>query len=104
MCLVSKVKFLCGRCGSPAVRLRQPATSPRGFTAPDVVTNQPSTSSAGGRKEEQEGTEEKKKPMELNLVALNQAMGEVTRQVVTKGNKFTDGLDLSMTTDWTSGS
>ncbi|XP_017773749.1 PREDICTED: type I inositol 3,4-bisphosphate 4-phosphatase isoform X1 [Nicrophorus vespilloides] len=23
MCLVSKVKFLCGRCGSPAVRLRQ---------------------------------------------------------------------------------
>lgn len=22
MCLVSKVKFLCGRCGSPAVRLR----------------------------------------------------------------------------------
>lgn len=24
MCLVSKVKFLCGRCGSPAVRLRQP--------------------------------------------------------------------------------
>lgn len=23
MCLVSKVKFLCGRCGSPAVRLKQ---------------------------------------------------------------------------------
>lgn len=22
MCLVSKVKFLCGRCGSPAIRLR----------------------------------------------------------------------------------
>lgn len=105
MCLVSKVKFLCGRCGSPAVRLRQPNTNVRGFTAPDVVTNQPATSNgsssatgsiAGGS----EG--EVKKPMELNLVALNQAIGEVTRQVVTKGNKFTDGLDLSMTTDWTS--
>lgn len=32
MCLVSKVKFLCGRCGSPAVRLRQPKQSvKRGF-------------------------------------------------------------------------
>lgn len=32
MCLVSKVKFLCGRCGSPAVRLRQPKDSiRRGF-------------------------------------------------------------------------
>lgn len=33
MCLVSKVKFLCGRCGSPAVRLRQPKPSmKRGFS------------------------------------------------------------------------
>lgn len=32
MCLVSKVKFLCGRCGSPAVRLRQPKScTRRGF-------------------------------------------------------------------------
>ena len=33
---------------------------------------------------------------DLNL-ALTQAVGEVTRKV---GNKFTDGLDLSLTTDW----
>lgn len=34
MCLVSKVKFLCGRCGSPAVRLRQPKSCVRrGFNA-----------------------------------------------------------------------
>lgn len=100
MCLVSKVKFLCGRCGSPAVRLRQPNVNVnvRGFTAPDVVTSQPSTSNNNNNSDG-----EVKKPMELNLVALNQAMGEVTRQVlVKKGNKFTDGLDLSMTTDWTS--
>lgn len=36
----------------------------------------------------------------MNL-ALTQAVGEVTRKVK-KGNKFTDGLDLSMTTDWAS--
>lgn len=39
---------------------------------------------------------------ELNL-ALNQVVDEVTRKVIKgKGNKFTDGLDLSMTTDWAS--
>lgn len=37
MCLVSKVKFLCGRCGSPAVRLKQNA---RGFKKA-VITDQP---------------------------------------------------------------
>ena len=39
MCLVSKVKFLCGRCGSPAVRLRQPkSTIKRGFNSqPPVI-------------------------------------------------------------------
>lgn len=38
MCLVSKVKFLCGRCGSPAVRLRQPKSCVRrGFNAIQTV-------------------------------------------------------------------
>jgi inositol polyphosphate-4-phosphatase len=37
---------------------------------------------------------------DLNL-ALTEAVGEVTRKVK-KGNKFTDGLDLSSTTDWAS--
>lgn len=37
---------------------------------------------------------------DLNL-ALTEAVGEVTRKVK-KGNKFTDGLDLSLTTDWAS--
>ena len=105
MCLVSKVKFLCGRCGSPAVRLRQPRSSissiKRG-SAPDVVTNQPtslnesnpSTSSAYGSKASSMNSKD------LNL-ALTQAIGEVARKVK-KGNKFTDGLDLSLTTDWAS--
>lgn len=37
MCLVSKVKFLCGRCGSPAVRLKQTSKG----TKKIVITDQP---------------------------------------------------------------
>lgn len=37
MCLVSKVKFLCGRCGSPAVRLKQNVASTKRI----VITDQP---------------------------------------------------------------
>ena len=104
MCLVSKVKFLCGRCGSPAVRLRQPRNSissmKRG-SAPDVVTSQPIGTNGDSSKDN--GTSMKSTSMsskDLNL-ALTQAVGEVTRKVK-KGNKFTDGLDLSLTTDWAS--
>ncbi|XP_037028199.1 inositol polyphosphate-4-phosphatase type I A isoform X2 [Bradysia coprophila] len=117
MCLVSKVKFLCGRCGSPAVRLRQPKQSiKRGFSSlpPDVVTSQPIANSICTSDAEHSHisttTETSSEiPLtktgnlsskDLNL-ALTQAVGEVTRKVK-KGNKFTDGLDLSLTTDWAS--
>lgn len=131
MCLVSKVKFLCGRCGSPAVRLRQPRGSIKrgGFNSmpPDVVTSQPisktsheismessnhsscddpttslsgtpTTASVENSQSNRSGGTMTSK--DLNLV-LAQAVGEVTRKVK-KGNKFTDGLDLSLTTDWAS--
>uniref|UniRef100_A0A2M4A4V2 phosphatidylinositol-3,4-bisphosphate 4-phosphatase n=1 Tax=Anopheles triannulatus TaxID=58253 RepID=A0A2M4A4V2_9DIPT len=160
MCLVSKVKFLCGRCGSPAVRLRYPkgggppAIGPPGSTGtgelippPDVVTAQPALSHPAASSEQAApstttttptavGSGPISEPMasgvvsaqalaimaageqavagaaaaatasktaalsskDLNL-ALTQAIGEVTRKVK-KGNKFTDGLDLSATTDW----
>lgn len=40
MCLVSKVKFLCGRCGSPAVRLKQqPAGKRTMVVTPSLVRN-----------------------------------------------------------------
>lgn len=149
MCLVSKVKFLCGRCGSPAVRLRQPKqTMKRGFNQfppvslelfvhrsvhfhepyiflQDVVTNQPknntnnesdissalatatsptvATHGIGLMTTSSEFGITKAcnlSSKDLNL-ALTQAVGEVTRKVK-KGNKFTDGLDLSLTTDWAS--
>lgn len=107
MCLVSKVKFLCGRCGSPAVRLRQPRNSissiKRG-SAPDVVTCQPTSDGSSKESTSSPPTNGIKNgsmsSKDLNL-ALTQAVGEVTRKVK-KGNKFTDGLDLSLTTDWAS--
>lgn len=105
MCLVSKVKFLCGRCGSPAVRLRQPRNSISSLkreSAPDVVTSQPISNENSNRNSVSSITftnGSKSMPSkDLNL-ALTEAVGEVTRKVK-KGNKFTDGLDLSLTTDW----
>uniref|UniRef100_A0A182PTU4 phosphatidylinositol-3,4-bisphosphate 4-phosphatase n=1 Tax=Anopheles epiroticus TaxID=199890 RepID=A0A182PTU4_9DIPT len=146
MCLVSKVKFLCGRCGSPAVRLRAPKGGPLTGTLQRptsietlqtyVVTSQPlslphadpepTSAKAVTRPDEptlpdSELVAPKPPPAsvsdvamcsiemkstapslstskDLNL-ALTQAVGEVARKVK-KGNKFTDGLDLSATTDW----
>lgn len=104
MCLVSKVKFLCGRCGSPAVRLRQPRNSISSMkrdSKPDVVTTQPIGTNGESSKDAAATTRAgSMSSKDLNL-ALTQAVGEVTRKVK-KGNKFTDGLDLSLTTDWAS--
>lgn len=122
MCLVSKVKFLCGRCGSPAVRLRQPkANTRRGFTnIQNTINNQPYASNPNVNDNETKmemtnlpvnknvnnnaitSGKESVVSKELNLV-LNQVVDGVTRKVSkAKGNKFTDGLDLSLTTDWAS--
>lgn len=78
MCLVSKVKFLCGKCGSPAVRLRQKPVNRR-----TVITDQPP------------GNLAKRKDGE----AVAKAVNSVTK-VVRNGNKFTDGLDLAKIVDW----
>jgi inositol polyphosphate-4-phosphatase len=111
MCLVSKVKFLCGRCGSPAIRLRNPRNSISSLKRESdlVVTSQPmgsnensdrnSTSSITALTNGSNKTSSMPSK-DLNL-ALTEAVGEVTRKVK-KGNKFTDGLDLSLTTDWAS--
>ncbi|XP_046680485.1 type II inositol 3,4-bisphosphate 4-phosphatase isoform X2 [Homalodisca vitripennis] len=103
MCLVSKVKFLCGRCGSPAVRLR----SQRGIgrsksfrselssqSQQEVVTSQPTSVTVsgvvvGGRTGGPKRTNSDD--------AINKAVdcANVVR------NKFTEGLDFSTITDWT---
>lgn len=78
MCLVSKVKFLCGRCGSPAVRLRQNNKSTH-----NVIINQPNSRSEYNKESE----------------AVARAMNSVTK-AIKNGNKFTDGLDLNKIVDW----
>ncbi|KAK9744541.1 PH domain [Popillia japonica] len=86
MCLVSKVKFLCGRCGSPAVRLRQNQKSNKR----SIITNQPGVTS----KKEMSNHELCKEGE-----AVTRAVNCVTK-VVRNGNKFTDGLDLNKIVDW----
>ncbi|XP_034475025.1 inositol polyphosphate-4-phosphatase type I A [Drosophila innubila] len=90
MCLVSKLKFFCGRCDSPAIRLRHPKAPIKreGFTVvpqqtPDVIAAP------------------KEQPQQLKLDLTPQpAPGLAAAPTAKKGNKFTDGLDLSLTTDW----
>lgn len=79
MCLVSKVKFLCGQCGSPAVRLRQ---NKKIYKKP-VITNQPSSDNIYNKESE----------------AVTNAVNSVTK-VIRNGNKFTDGLDINKIVDW----
>lgn len=89
MCLVSKVKFLCGRCGSPAVRLRSTQRSSK----KSVITSQPSTKA------------EAKKSSLIEEASNNQdkdvykVVDSVTK-IVRNGNKFTDGLDINKIVDW----
>lgn len=85
MCLVSKVKFLCGRCGSPAVRLRQNQKISR----KTVIIDQPGPHI--GSKDV--------KNFKRESEAVTKAVNSVTK-VVRNGNKFTDGLDLNKIVDW----
>lgn len=82
MCLVSKVKFLCGRCGSPAVRLRQTQK----MYQKNVIVEQPSLN-------------KDIKSFSRDSEAVTKAVNSVTK-VVYNGNKFTDGLDLNKIVDW----
>lgn len=124
MCLVSKVKFLCGRCGSPAVRLRQPkANTRRGFTnIQNTINNQPAYASnpSLNDNEKAETTNNSSSCVNVNVnnnnaisdiketivnkdlsLTLNPVVDGVARKAIKgKGNKFTDGLDLALTTDW----
>ncbi|XP_075229404.1 inositol polyphosphate-4-phosphatase type I A isoform X2 [Lycorma delicatula] len=109
MCLVSKVKFLCGRCGSPAVRLRSSERSigrSRSFRSElssncqqlqqqhEVVTIQPTSSTAVTAIV----TQPRASATRTNSDdAINKAVDCAT--VVR--NKFTEGLDFATMTDWT---
>nr|XP_036234397.1 inositol polyphosphate-4-phosphatase type I A isoform X1 [Bactrocera oleae]XP_036234398.1 inositol polyphosphate-4-phosphatase type I A isoform X1 [Bactrocera oleae]XP_036234399.1 inositol polyphosphate-4-phosphatase type I A isoform X1 [Bactrocera oleae]XP_036234400.1 inositol polyphosphate-4-phosphatase type I A isoform X1 [Bactrocera oleae]XP_036234401.1 inositol polyphosphate-4-phosphatase type I A isoform X1 [Bactrocera oleae]XP_036234402.1 inositol polyphosphate-4-phosphatase type I A len=125
MCLVSKIKFLCGRCGSPAIRLRHPKPNMKrtGFqhspAPPDLVASQNKIAEIEDSGMVSEAANEQalvtngnglNLDLTQNVEALEQSKEEVQPSVTNiegivppkKGNKFTDGLDLSLTTDWAS--
>ncbi|KAJ8668424.1 hypothetical protein QAD02_010087 [Eretmocerus hayati] len=129
MCLVSKVKFLCGRCGSPAVRLRNKNGMGQGKNS---VVHQRSSStpvvmsySRNGLKNDevckfvdsqqnlnkQNGTlnkiEQGPAVIHCNMSSdkMCQAMDSIPRVIKTSSNqrnKFTEGLDFASIVDWTS--
>ncbi|KAJ1524750.1 hypothetical protein ONE63_009629 [Megalurothrips usitatus] len=86
MCLVSKVKFLCGRCSSPAVRLRSSGAVTR------------SHSLRGGMSQSQEGRNTADSKQQSH--ASEHSNGEAAPGPPKVRNKFTEGLDLGTMSDW----
>ncbi|XP_076286111.1 inositol polyphosphate-4-phosphatase type I A isoform X2 [Lasioglossum baleicum] len=131
MCLVSKVKFLCGRCSSPAVRLRNKtvvrraqslkACHPANNRNPnvEVVTIQPKNdmkndesskllecveSHAVARQHSSPGFD-KTTPAFSKAKEVCQAVDSMTRVIKSNSgqrNKFIEGLDFASIVDWTS--
>ncbi|XP_039497625.1 inositol polyphosphate-4-phosphatase type I A [Drosophila santomea] len=95
MCLVSKLKFFCGRCDSPAIRLRHPKVPIKreGFAVAPQQTPDVIAASAAGK-------QAANLALDLKPQSVGNGGSTAGSVAVKKGNKFTDGLDLSMTTDW----
>ena len=131
MCLVSKVKFLCGRCSSPAVRLRNRNTVGRAHSFKgrfpndrtknvQVVTIQPKNdvkndesskllegveNRVGSRQQHPSPGSEKTMPAFSKAKEVCQAVDSMTRVIKSNSgqrNKFTEGLDFASIVDWTS--
>lgn len=82
MCLVSKVKFLCGHCGSPAVRLRQ-----NNRNIKKVIMDQPG------------GAVHNRNEYNKESEVITQTVNSLSK-IIRSGNKFTDGLDINKIVDW----
>ncbi|OAD59554.1 Type I inositol 3,4-bisphosphate 4-phosphatase [Eufriesea mexicana] len=130
MCLVSKVKFLCGRCSSPAVRLRNKNIIGRSHSfkgcvlnnrnrTTDVVTIQPKNDvkndesckllecieSRSNFHQQLSPSSEKTMPAFSKAKEVCQAVDSMTRVIKSNSgqrNKFTEGLDFASIVDWTS--
>lgn len=103
MCLVSKIKFLCGRCGSPAIRLRHPKVSIRrsGFSnnlRSDPVDNGNIHAIQSSNENNEDGVENDNSPngnsSVLNLLLTQPVTASDNQMVTKKGNKFTDGKSI----------
>ncbi|XP_015178952.1 PREDICTED: type I inositol 3,4-bisphosphate 4-phosphatase isoform X2 [Polistes dominula] len=129
MCLVSKVKFLCGRCSSPAVRLRNKNSLGRSQSLKgclsnnrnnsSVVTIQPknalqseessklldNTHNSVSRQQPSPQGMEKSTPAFSKAKEVCQAVDSMTRVIKSNSgqrNKFIEGLDFASIVDWTS--
>ncbi|XP_029676505.1 type I inositol 3,4-bisphosphate 4-phosphatase isoform X2 [Formica exsecta] len=124
MCLVSKVKFLCGRCSSPAVRLRNKGSLGRSQSLKgclpsnrhntEVVTIQPKNGLKceesnklldESNEQRQQSSPGLEKPAFSKAKEVCQAVDSMTRVIKSNSgqrNKFTEGLDFASIVDWTS--
>ncbi|XP_071868710.1 inositol polyphosphate-4-phosphatase type I A isoform X1 [Bombus fervidus] len=131
MCLVSKVKFLCGRCSSPAVRLRNKNIVGRSHSlkgcAPinrnktvhvvtiqpknDIKNNDESSKLLDASVENRPNFRQQPSPGSEKIPAFSkakevcQAVDSMTRMIKSNSgqrNKFTEGLDFASIVDWTS--
>ncbi|KAK0077637.1 hypothetical protein PV325_003652 [Microctonus aethiopoides] len=130
MCLVSKVKFLCGRCSSPAVRLRNKnglahsqtlrSCLPGNRVMSNVVTIQPKTdvrceesskllendaSNSTARQNNFDIDDEVTITSFAKAKDVCQAVDTMTQMIKINSrqrNKFTEGLDFASIVDWTS--
>ncbi|XP_061943170.1 inositol polyphosphate-4-phosphatase type I A isoform X4 [Apis cerana] len=130
MCLVSKVKFLCGRCSSPAVRLRNKNVVGRSHSLKgcipnnrnknaQVVTIQPkndikndessklleSVENNSNFRQQLSPGSEMTMPAFSKAKEVCQAVDSMTRVIKCNSgqrNKFTEGLDFASIVDWTS--
>ncbi|XP_021932968.1 type I inositol 3,4-bisphosphate 4-phosphatase isoform X2 [Zootermopsis nevadensis] len=117
MCLVSKVKFLCGRCGSPAVRLRSSqrgmgrsrsfrgglstqATADEGSGKDSVVTVQPTSTNGGSNisstgdiieKNAKEKIEDKSQRLESIGLSTSMSSDDVINKAVDTVQKAVNG-------------
>lgn len=91
MCLVSKVKFLCGRCSSPAVRLRSKNGIKRSQPFTACITNNLNSVSVVTIQKNGIVKEEPDKVCQTPV-----------KNSVAQRNKFTEGLDFDSIVDWTS--
>uniref|UniRef100_A0A1B6ECE3 phosphatidylinositol-3,4-bisphosphate 4-phosphatase n=1 Tax=Clastoptera arizonana TaxID=38151 RepID=A0A1B6ECE3_9HEMI len=101
MCLVSKVKFLCGRCGSPAVRLRSQKYISRSLSfRSKLLSAQDVISQPGSGRSNDTVTSQ---PI-LNIpkrISSDDALNKTVDCAAIVVNKFTEGLDFATITDWT---
>lgn len=117
MCLVSKVKFLCGRCGSPAVRLRSSqrgmgrsrsfrgglsnqTTADEGSGKNSVVTVQPMSTNGGSNilntsdhieKKAKENTEDEDRRLESIGLSADMSSDDMINKAVDTVQKAVNG-------------